>query len=100
MFNQLHSDRPIPYESYQTIFNGNLNISSGYPQTDTCSTCTQYLSKIKCLENKLSNKTDVNEQKRLKTEELRNFTTVRKRLNSPAVKTEGVRGFWKKNSVA
>lgn len=54
--------------------NGNFNISFGYPRTDTCSTCDQYLSKIKCLENELSSKTVADEQKHLNTE-IRNLTT-------------------------
>nr|XP_023012891.1 uncharacterized protein LOC111502940 [Leptinotarsa decemlineata] len=77
MFKQLHPDcSTISYESYRTIFNGNFNISFGYPRTDTCSTCDQYLSKIKSLEHELSSTNVADEQKRLKTTtEIRNSNT-------------------------
>lgn len=32
-------------QSHRTIFNNEFNISFGYPRTDTCSTCDQYVAK-------------------------------------------------------
>lgn len=40
---------PTSYESYRTIFMTTFNISFGYPRTDTCSICDEYLAKKKSL---------------------------------------------------
>lgn len=50
MFKKLHPGNEVSYESYRTIFNRDFNIAFGYPRTDTCSTCDEYLAKMKCLE--------------------------------------------------
>lgn len=49
MFKELHPSCKVSYETYRTTFVKNFNISFGYPRTDTCSTCDEYLSKKKVL---------------------------------------------------
>lgn len=46
---------PTSYESYRTIFVTYFNISFGYPRSDTCSICDEYLAKKKCLEAQINN---------------------------------------------
>lgn len=48
----LYPVKKVSYESYQTIFISTLNISFGYPQTNTCRSYDKYKSKklsmVKC----------------------------------------------------
>lgn len=50
MFKELHPLCKVYYETYRTIFVKKFNISFGYPKSDTCSTCDEYLAKKKVLE--------------------------------------------------
>lgn len=50
MFKELHPSCKVSYETYRKTFVKKFNISFGYPRTDTCSTCEEYLSKKKVLE--------------------------------------------------
>lgn len=45
----------VSYESYRTIFVRDFNISFGYPRSDTCSVCDEYLAKKKNLEAQINN---------------------------------------------
>lgn len=53
---------PVSYETYRHIFNTNFNISFGYPRSDTCSSCDQFLAELKVLQSKLRG-TDVTDEK-------------------------------------
>ncbi|CAH1113501.1 unnamed protein product, partial [Psylliodes chrysocephalus] len=50
MFCELHMTIKLYYESYRTIFNHDFDIAFGYPITDTCSTCDEFVAKLKGLE--------------------------------------------------
>ena len=58
------------YESYRLIFNNDFNIGFGYPRTDTCSACDQFLAKIeiatKTLESGPTNEVLIRDLKQLK----------------------------------
>lgn len=43
----------MSYETYRQIFNKDFNISFGYPRSDTCSSCDQFLALLKLLQSKL-----------------------------------------------
>lgn len=60
----------VSYEIYRQIFNTKFNLSFGYPRTDTCSTCDEYLSKCKKIE--LDKASVQNEDALLQLENLRN----------------------------
>ncbi|RZF38967.1 hypothetical protein LSTR_LSTR003710 [Laodelphax striatellus] len=46
-------DMKVSYESYQSVFNNNFNISFGYPRTDTCSFCDENNIKLECMRMEL-----------------------------------------------
>lgn len=50
MFREKFPNEHVSYETYRTIFSMEFNISFGYPRSDTCSNCDEYLAKIKSLE--------------------------------------------------
>ncbi|CAH1114871.1 unnamed protein product [Psylliodes chrysocephalus] len=50
MYCQLQNSKNLSYETNRSLFNKEFNISFGYPRTDTCSTCDEFLAKIRCLE--------------------------------------------------
>lgn len=45
----------VSYETYRSIFSRDFNISFGYPRSDTCSICDEYLANIRSLEAKMKN---------------------------------------------
>jgi len=49
MFKQLHPTVVVSYETYRCILNSEFNISFGYPRTDTCTTCDEFLAQLKTL---------------------------------------------------
>ncbi|XP_029108858.1 uncharacterized protein stbd1 isoform X1 [Scleropages formosus] len=55
IFQQVNPVSSVTYETYRKIFNEHFNISFGYPQSDTCSTCNENLAKLKCKDAKLNN---------------------------------------------
>ncbi|CAH1108946.1 unnamed protein product [Psylliodes chrysocephalus] len=62
MFCELNSTSKLSYESYRTIFNHDFNIGFGYLRTNTCSTCDEFVVKLKGLEaekRRASNDKDV-----------------------------------------
>lgn len=87
MFKMMHPANGVSYETYRTIFTTDFNIAFGYPRTDTCSTCDEYLAKIKSLEHEKNkrnenlvqtsaNKTQkTDETKEEMTAELKQLTT-------------------------
>lgn len=50
MFLNENKDLSVSYETYRSIFCTDFNISFGYPRTDTCSACDEYLAKVKAME--------------------------------------------------
>lgn len=52
----------VSYETYRQIFNTKYNISFGYPRSDSCSMCDQYIAKLLHLEQKLKTSNSVNEK--------------------------------------
>lgn len=59
LYKEAYPQYPISYEKYRIIFNTKFNISFGYPRSDTCSICDEYLAKIKVLEKRVqSNETN------------------------------------------
>lgn len=68
MFAESHPEMKVSYESYRRIFNTKFNISFGYPRTDTCSTCDEFLVKIKCLETDVLKRENANEKDALQKE--------------------------------
>ncbi|KAL4153679.1 hypothetical protein QTP88_001512 [Uroleucon formosanum] len=49
MFKQLHPTVVVSYETFRCILNSEFNISFGYPRTDTCTTCDEFLAQLKTL---------------------------------------------------
>ncbi|CAH1099465.1 unnamed protein product [Psylliodes chrysocephalus] len=60
MFKNMHPGNKVSYEIHRTIFTTDFNIAFGYPRTDTCSTCDEYLAKIKSLEHEKQNASNEN----------------------------------------
>ena len=58
MFNHLHPDLQVSYETYRKIFNSDFNISFGYPRTDTCSKCDEIKISIEQATKDLSHNPD------------------------------------------
>lgn len=62
----------LVYESYRLIFNNDFNIGFGYPRTDTCSACDQFLAKIeiatKTLQTDQTNEVFIRELEQIKTQ--------------------------------
>ncbi|XP_050301580.1 uncharacterized protein LOC126739803 [Anthonomus grandis grandis] len=58
---------PVSHEFYRKIFNTRFNLSFGYPRSDTCSECDQFLANIKVLEIKLKTENG-NEEEKKRTE--------------------------------
>lgn len=50
LYMEKYSENPISYEQYRKIFVSNFNISFGYPRSDSCSICDEFLAKLKVLE--------------------------------------------------
>lgn len=59
---------PVSYEFYRKIFNTRFNLSFGYPRSDTCSECDQFLANIKVLELKLKANLTEDEKKKIEVE--------------------------------
>lgn len=75
LFCELHPAMKISYEYYRTIINTKFNISFGYPRTDTCSTCDEYLIKAKSLESDILKAQNVEEKESLQ-QQLKMFTIM------------------------
>lgn len=45
----------VSYEKYRTVFSEKFDISFGYPQKHTCSTCEIYTAQMRAIENGLKN---------------------------------------------
>lgn len=56
MFKEKHPTIVVSYETYRCILNLEFNISFGYPCTDTCTTCDEFLNKLKHLQKKTTMK--------------------------------------------
>lgn len=67
MFCQEHNSA-VSYESYRTIFNNEFNIAFGYPRSDTCSACDEFLAKIKSLQKELKEKQSAEQQGQVNAE--------------------------------
>lgn len=81
MFKKSHPTVNVSYELYRTIFNSEFNIAFGYPRSDTCSTCDEFIANIKKVEFDLNNTKDAKKLDEL-TEEKRKLeveNTVHKR---------------------
>lgn len=74
MVKTMHPGSVVSYETYRTIFTTDFNIAFGYPRTDTCSTCDEYLAKTKCLEHEKQNES--NRSKEDITAEIKQLTTL------------------------
>lgn len=70
---------PTSYETYRHIFNTHFNISFGYPRSDTCSSCDQFLAELKVLQ--VLRDTDVNNEMRKGIEAEINKKTVENNLH-------------------
>lgn len=55
MYEMFEDKHQLSYESYRSILVNNFNIGFGYPRSDTCSTCDEFLAKIKALKLNLKN---------------------------------------------
>ncbi|XP_071050843.1 uncharacterized protein [Onthophagus taurus] len=64
LFEEVHPQVKISYETYRTVLERDFNISFGYPRTDTCSTCDQFMAKKRVLLAEKLNKRD-NETKKI-----------------------------------
>lgn len=49
MYDMYEEKDQLSYETYSSIFVIHFNIGFGYPRSDTCSTCDEFLAKIKVL---------------------------------------------------
>ncbi|CAH2217170.1 jg12078 [Pararge aegeria aegeria] len=58
MFLQDNQSVSVSYETYRHIFCTDFNIAFGYPRTDTCSICDEFMAKTKALETKKKTCTD------------------------------------------
>lgn len=50
MFLKDNGSVSVSYETYRNIFCNDFNIAFGYPRTDTCSICDEFVAKTKALE--------------------------------------------------
>lgn len=57
MYKEKFPDNPISYETYRAIFNTKFNISFGYPRSDTCSSCDEFVAKLAVLNARNANVT-------------------------------------------
>ena len=60
MFQTKFPDVKISYETYRTIFNADFNIWFGYPRSDTCSQCDEYIHKVSDIDAKLKSEQNNN----------------------------------------
>ncbi|CAH2006036.1 unnamed protein product [Acanthoscelides obtectus] len=68
MFCELNPSMKVSYESYRTVFNTKFNIAFGYPRTDTCSSCDEFLIKIKSLQSDVLKSMDIAQKERFQKE--------------------------------
>ncbi|CAH1964672.1 unnamed protein product [Acanthoscelides obtectus] len=73
MFCELNPSMKVSYESYRTVFNTKFNIAFGYPRTDTCCSCDQFLIKIKSLQSDVLKSMDIAQKERFQ-KEIRHIT--------------------------
>ncbi|CAH1984553.1 unnamed protein product [Acanthoscelides obtectus] len=73
MFCELNPSMKVSYESYRTVFNTKFNIAFVYPRTDTCSSCDEFLIKIKSLQSDVLKSMDIAQKERFQ-KEIRHIT--------------------------
>lgn len=73
MYSQKYPNHPVSYEKYRLLFNTKFNISFGYPRTDTCSSCDEFLAKKRSLEAQMTVSSSNKEELQA---ELKNATTL------------------------
>lgn len=56
MYNTIHPN--VSYQFYRTVFNSDFNIAFGYPRSDTCSTCDEFIANIKHVDENLTTEKD------------------------------------------
>ncbi|GFO32007.1 vitamin B12-dependent ribonucleotide reductase [Plakobranchus ocellatus] len=71
-FTEAHANAAdrITYESYRKIFNGDFNISFGYPRSDSCSKCDELITKIDFLQVQLEGQPENQELQKQKGQAL------------------------------
>ncbi|GFO01206.1 hypothetical protein PoB_002771100 [Plakobranchus ocellatus] len=57
LYQEKYSD-DSSYDTYRNIFNGEFNISFGYPRTDTCANCDEFVARLKLLDKDLTESPD------------------------------------------
>lgn len=67
MYSSMYPDNPVSYEKYRMIFNTKFNISFGYPRTDTCSYCDEFLARKSAIEKGISSGSNIEELRRIAT---------------------------------
>lgn len=68
MYNEANKEHIVGLTTFRDIFNGNFNISFGYPRKDTCSSCDILKSEISVLEDKVTKVVDDESKAALKQE--------------------------------
>ncbi|PSN52493.1 hypothetical protein C0J52_11211 [Blattella germanica] len=68
MFKCKYPDVKVSYETYRDIFSKDFNIAFGYPRTDTCGECDEYIAKRKSLEAEIKMKSSQEEIQSLSCE--------------------------------
>lgn len=74
MYQTKYPNNRVSYETYRTIFNTKFNIAFGYPRSDTCSSCDQFIARIKVLNTKHSETASLEEKDKI-SREIRQLTT-------------------------
>lgn len=74
MYDMFEDKNQLSYETYRSIFVNHFNIGFGYPRSDTCSSCDEFLAKMKALKVNLKSASDLEkgdiekDMKKLQTE--------------------------------
>lgn len=50
----MNPDYPVSYETFRTIFVNEQVVAFGYPRTDTCSICDEFVVDLKVLQKQLA----------------------------------------------
>lgn len=59
MYDMFEDKNQLSYETYRSIFVNIFNIEFGYPRSDTCSTCDEFLAKTKALKLNLKSASEL-----------------------------------------
>ena len=75
-FRERYPNLTVSYQKFIAVFNEKFNIKFGFPRTDTCSVCDEFLAEVESLKKKLTNIAESDNQHKIIEKKIKDLTTA------------------------